>query len=120
MNPYAVNSPPVLSANYRGGISYLSLPLRSSCRIVLARAGRIQLCQRPVEYLGSCETRSAFDALFQIQYSRDAAVIEHDQVLGKCFHIGRIMRDHEHRHFEAQLHVREFTPHAAAQQWIEC
>ena len=58
--------------------------------------------------------------LLQIQYPRDATVIEDDQVLGKRFHIGRIVRDDEHRYLEAELHVRQFASHAVAQQWIEC
>ena len=82
----------------------------------LARSGRIQLCQRLIEHLRSRESRRTFDTLPQVQYPRDAAVIEHDQVLGKCFHVRRVMRDHEHRHLETQLYVCQLAPHTAKRQ----
>ena len=46
----------------------------------LARTGRIQLRQRPIEDLESRESRSTVDTSFQVNYSRNAAVIENNQV----------------------------------------
>ena len=80
----------------------LSVVLRGIVRMCgLACSGGIQLRQRPIEDLESRESCGPVNTSFQVHYSRHAAVIENDKILGKRFDIGRIMRDDEHRHLEA-------------------
>ena len=87
MNPYAVNSPPLLSRII--GEAYCSCPCRSAgyWRMRgLARSGRIQLRQRLIEHLRSRESRRTFDTLPQVQYPRDPPMFEHHQIFRECLH----------------------------------